>query len=275
MNAYEAKLEARRERLEARATKLRIESSNLYGRASSMASIIPFGQPILVGHHSEGKDRRYRGRIDSTFRKAFALSDKAAEVAGRAASVGTGGISSDDEDAVAKLREKLVKLEKTQESMKSTNKLVKKNDRAGLAKLGFSEDEIHGLFKPDFAGRIGFASFEITNNGANIRRIKERIEQLEALATKPVMETLEGTLPDGNGWTITEDAEDNRIVVRFDEKPSKETLLKLKRNGFKWSPTRGAHVRMRGGYALFYAKDAVGADVPSEDVTSEDAASNV
>ena len=42
-----------------------------------MASAIPFGQPILVGHHSEGRDRRYRDRIHNTFGKAFATMDKA------------------------------------------------------------------------------------------------------------------------------------------------------------------------------------------------------
>jgi hypothetical protein len=264
MNAYEEKQEARRERLEARATKLRIEASDLHGKARSMASIIPFGQPIHVGHHSEGSDRRFRGRIHSTFGKAFAAQSKAEEMARRADSVGSGGISSDDEDAVAKLREKIAKAEAFQNTSKAVNKLVKKNDRAGLAALGYKESTIDALFTPDFAGRVGIPSYSLTNNNANIRRMKQRIENLEAMAVKPVMETLEGTLSDGNGWTITEDAEDNRIIVRFDEKPSKEMLLKLKRNGFKWSPTRGAHVRMRGGYALFYAKDAVGADVASD-----------
>lgn len=34
-------------------------------QARSMASVIPFGQPILIGHHSERRDRAYRGRIHS------------------------------------------------------------------------------------------------------------------------------------------------------------------------------------------------------------------
>jgi hypothetical protein len=259
MNAYESKQEARRERLEARSIKLKLEADSLYGRASKMADIIPFGQPILVGHHSEGRDRRYRGRISSTFRKAFALSDKAAEAAGRAASVGTGGISSDDEDAIEKLREQLSCLELRQEQLKSANKLLKKRDRTGLLAFGYTEDQVDALFTPDCRGKVGSIGIG-TNKLANMRRIKQRIANLEALASTPVMETLEGTLPDGNAWTIREDAEENRIIISFNEKPSKEMLLKLKRNGFKWSPTRGAHVRMRGGYALFYAKEAVGAN---------------
>jgi hypothetical protein len=253
MNAYEAKQEARRERLEDRSHKLTIEAGDLYGRARSMADIIPFGQPILVGHHSEGRDRNYRGRIHGTFAKAFAAQNKAQELARRAESVGSGGISSDDQDAITKLRDKIATLEALQERMKTANKAVKKKDRVALAKQDFTEEQIDGLFTPDFCGRVGFASFEITNNGANIRRMKERIEHLEALAVKVVMEPLEG-----DGWSITEDAEDNRIVIRFDEKPSKEVLAQLRSSAFKWSPTRKAHIRMRSDYAIHLAKEIVG-----------------
>jgi hypothetical protein len=102
MNSYEEKQAARKARLEDRASSAQAESATVYKRAKTMASAIPFGQPILVGHHSEGRDRNYRGRIHGTFGKAFALSDKAEHYAQKAASVGTGGISSDDPDAVIK-----------------------------------------------------------------------------------------------------------------------------------------------------------------------------
>ena len=57
------------------------------GTARSMASVIPFGQPILVGHHSEGRDRRYRARIDNNFRKAFEEKTRADELRRRAESI--------------------------------------------------------------------------------------------------------------------------------------------------------------------------------------------
>jgi Domain of unknown function (DUF3560) len=37
--------------------------------ADNLASVIPFGQPILVGHHSERRDRTYRNQIDRNYRK--------------------------------------------------------------------------------------------------------------------------------------------------------------------------------------------------------------
>ncbi len=52
-------------------------SDQLYNEASKMASAIPFGQPILVGHHSEKRDRNYRDKIHNKFGKAFEEMDKA------------------------------------------------------------------------------------------------------------------------------------------------------------------------------------------------------
>lgn len=66
-----ARSEARVERLQERAQRRGAASDALYERASDMAAGIPFGQPILVGHYSEGRDRRYRDRIQRTYRKAF------------------------------------------------------------------------------------------------------------------------------------------------------------------------------------------------------------
>ncbi len=49
MNSYEMKQQARRDRLMARARRLRAMAEGLAQRAHEQASVIPFGQPILVG----------------------------------------------------------------------------------------------------------------------------------------------------------------------------------------------------------------------------------
>lgn len=54
-------------------------------KADSLAKMLPLGQPILIGHHSEGKMRRHFDRIDQTTRAAIAASEEAREVAERAA----------------------------------------------------------------------------------------------------------------------------------------------------------------------------------------------
>ena len=45
------------------------------------------GQPILVGHHSEKGDRRYREKIHNTFGKSFEKKDKAKYYADKAESI--------------------------------------------------------------------------------------------------------------------------------------------------------------------------------------------
>ncbi|WP_423383670.1 DUF3560 domain-containing protein [Burkholderia sp. LMG 32019] len=169
MNKFQQRQLDRRTRLEARASKARSASQIVYSAAKQMAAVIPFGQAVLVGHHSEWRDRNYRERIHRTFGKSFALADHADELDRRAAAVGKGGISSDDPDAVVKLRAQLVAMEERHDQMKRTNALVRRDDRAGLARMGYKLDAIDKLFTPDFAGRVGFASYEISNSSANIR----------------------------------------------------------------------------------------------------------
>lgn len=242
MNSYEQKIERRRERFEALAEKAKRESSQAYETSQKMASIIPMGQPILVGHHSEGRDRRYRDRIWNTMGKSVQLERKAAYYEERAASVGKGGISSDDPEALDKLRAKVANLENLQEKMKAANKAIRSNKTpetriAALVALGFSEGVAEKLLVPDYCGRVGFADYETKNNNANIRRLKGRIIELEAIQKREDREE------EAEGYTYREDSEEGRVMFIFTGKPSEEIRNTLKRGGFKWSPSRGAWVR--------------------------------
>lgn len=104
MNRYEWKQEQRRQRLEARADRLRAEGNARFNSGMERLRAIPFGQPILVGHHSERRDRNYRSKAVAAVDKGIALNKAAEKVAARAEAVGTGGISNDDPDAVVKLK---------------------------------------------------------------------------------------------------------------------------------------------------------------------------
>lgn len=220
--------------------------------------LIPFGQPILIGHHSENRDRNYRKRIHHTYGKAYELGNKADYYAQKAATVGTGGISSDDPQAIAKLRTQLVALRARQDLMKKANASIRrhKDDEAAqiaaLAELdGVTEDTARELVKPDFAGRIGFASYQLSNNNANIRRIVARIKELERIAERTTTEKA------GDGYTYREDPEENRAMFLFDGKPAKDTRDTLKKNGFRWSPRRGAWVRQLTGNAQWAARRVI------------------
>ena len=103
---YEDKQNARRERYEELSERASQESAQAHKTFRDKMSAIPFGQPILVGHHSEQRDRRYREKAWDTLGKAVKLSDKADYYESKAKSVGKAGISSDDANAIAKLAQK-------------------------------------------------------------------------------------------------------------------------------------------------------------------------
>src|SRR5436305_2057798 len=124
-NDYEERQERRRERLEDRAQKARDEAQARFNTADRMASVIPFGQPILVGHHSERSDRNYRNRIHNHMDKGCEALDRAKDLERRASSVGHGGISSDDPDAISKLEIELARYERNQQLQKDANKIIK------------------------------------------------------------------------------------------------------------------------------------------------------
>lgn len=253
MNDYEAKLEARRERYEARAAKAEGESKQAFGRAHDLAGVIPLGQPILVGHHSEARHRAHIKRTDQAMRKAVESDKKASYYAGKAASVGTGGISADDPDAGDKLQNKLAKREAMQADMKAINKIVRKHktfeDRyTAVVEAGYSASVAQNASEPDFMGRLGFPGYALSNNNAEIRRLKKRIAEQTQAAERDDQEI------DGDGYTMRKDTDENRVMFEFPGKPDTDTRTVLKQNGFKWSPSRMAWVRKWTGNAEFAAK---------------------
>jgi hypothetical protein len=250
MNAYEQKQQARKDRLEERAAGASQNSDAAYRAAHRATEGIVMGQPILIGHHSESRHRGALKRADNNMRKCVDESKRAEELARRAAAVGTGGISSDDPDAVQKLRDQLATLAANQEQMKAANKVVKskKSDEDKIAALvaqGFTEASAAGLLKPDYARRVGFPSFTLTNNNANMRRIEQRIKDLEAQAQR------ESKSIEADGYTYHEDTDENRVMFRFPDKPAQDVREQLKGNGFRWSPSRNAWVRQLTGNGIF------------------------
>ncbi|WP_440063900.1 DUF3560 domain-containing protein [Streptosporangium sp. OZ121] len=82
------RLDDRRHALARKAEKRGGEADAAFNRADQIAERFAGGQPILVGHHSEGRARRDRDRVDQAMRTGLDKSKEAKEVARRANAVG-------------------------------------------------------------------------------------------------------------------------------------------------------------------------------------------
>lgn len=253
---YHSRIEAKRERLELAADRAASRAASAYKRAdmSEEATGIPFGQPILVGHHSEGRHRAAIKRADNAMRTSIEEGKKADYYASRAEGLGTHGVSSDDPDGIEKLTEKLAKLEASQTMMGEANKLARKRDITGLVALGLPlvlATQICTV--PSWGGKFrAFEPYQLSNNSAVIRSTKQRIESLKAVAT---IETK--TVETNVGVTLVENAEANRVQLVFGDKPNEETRKMLKGYGFRWSPTEGAWQRLLNNAGRWAAKCAI------------------
>ncbi len=252
-NNFEERKERRIENAKQIAIKNQKLSEQLHAKAKQMSSVIPFGQPILVGHHSEKSDRRYRDKIHNTFGKSFEAAEKADYYNEKAKTIENNtAISSDDPHAITKLKEKLNNLEKLQSFMKAANKCIRTKNKDAFLKLEYgSEETWQKLNTPDYLNRLGFPGYALTNNMANIRRITKRVQQLEKLES---LTTTEITIGDNR---VVANAEANRVQIFFPAKPEESIRHQLKQNGFRWSPSEGAWQRHLSQYAFRIAKEII------------------
>ena len=155
-------------------------------------------------------------------------------------STGMGGISADDPQAVSKLEKKLEKLEASQELMKAVNAYYRKHGTLdGCPHL--TEKGIENL-KADMASswhyeKKPFQSWQLSNNNAEIRRLKDRIEEL------PRHKEAAYVGWEFEGGTVEINREANRLQIYFEGKPDATVRDELKSNGFRWSPKAEAWQR--------------------------------
>ena len=125
----------------------------------------------------------------------------------------------------------------------AANKIIrsKKNDaeKIDLLKgLNISEKAACELLIPDWCGRKGFADYQLKNNGANIRRMRDRLAELEKKAVATMKVTARA-----DGIRVVENTDDDRLQIFFPGKPDAGTIKKLKAKAFHWSPRNGCWQR--------------------------------
>jgi len=234
---HEERRDGRADRLRARSEKAMRESSSRMKSAEQIRDRFWMGQPILVGHHSEKRMRNDQKRMWDHERKAHELHSKAKNLAQRAASAESNtAISSDDPEALTRLREKLAELEAEREEIKRKNRLA----RAG--KLSDKENPENPPHLQSIAGKRVYPmrGYVLTNLGANIKRVKERIETLSKRQGRQAREVSRG------GVRVVENGDVSRVQVFHDEIPPKEHRVWLKRHGFRWARSEQAWQRQLG-----------------------------
>lgn len=165
-------------------------------------------------------------------------------------STGMGDISADDPQAVQKLEAKLEKLQAAQDTMKAVNAYYRKHKTLdGCPNL--SAESIEKM-KAEMSSQWHiedkpYPSWALSNNNAEIRRVKGRIAEL----TKKQETAYAGWEFDGG--TVEANREDNRLQIFFEEKPDEKTRETLKENGFRWSPKAGAWQRQLNDNAIYVA----------------------
>lgn len=213
---FDAKKERKIVSFSALAVKKADEAKAAMKKSDDMFSCIPFGQPILVGHHSENSDRNFRNKAWNLIGKSIELNNIAEHYAHKADLAENGSaISSDDPDAIAKLEAKLAK-------MKLDHDAIKKRPHKG---------------------------WELSNSSQNMRSVKKRIDYLKSLDKIPDMNL------ENNGIKLVVDKIENRVKLFFPGKPSPDVISKLKSNGFKWSHYGKCWQRMLNSWSISLAKE--------------------
>jgi uncharacterized protein DUF3560 len=222
---YRERRLAKAERLREWAEKRETKAAAAFETADRMASVIPFGQPILVGHHSEGRDRRYRDRIGRNMDAGLEHSQKARDMARRADGIeaaAAGAIYSDDPDAVEALEARLEALEAERERYKAHNREMRKPGACDHP----ADCDCRSRFPRDCkCTRHPLPAYVLQNLSGNIKRNRDRLEALK-------IDQRRAQRCEDAGGIAVEPAGDGYVCVTFSEKPAQEVRDALKGAGF-------------------------------------------
>lgn len=238
------RLERKLEKREQWAESARNQAAASHKKVDDIFSVIPMGQPILVDHYSARGHINAIKKADKAMEKSYEATKRAEEHESKAEGLARQletSIFSDDADAIEKLEAKIKNLEQLQEEMKEANKILRDKKTTDeqkaekLKALGLSDESIKQVMEPPahaWWGK-GFASFALSNNNAEIRRLKQRIEDIKKRNARQA--EAEAT-PNGvkvdrfkGQWNEIE-----YCRVTFAEKPDYSIIKDLKANGFYW-----------------------------------------
>lgn len=160
-------------------------------------------------------------------------------------------------------RKNLEAREKAHEQMKQANAVIRRSKSRdemfeGIREIfpNFSFEQIAKIIDPQSFSGMGFARFELTNNLANIKRLRERVAILESKEVKKEMgDNKELSF---EGGRIVSDYTEDRVMIHHDNKPEAEVIGRLKKSGFRWSPKNKAWQRKLTRSGIYDALRIIG-----------------
>jgi hypothetical protein len=225
--------------------------ANYLGRYRSWLGALGRTMSPMIAGPSNFPTRRNQKRLDTEKRRLDELIDfepRALRAAIRAIK------KVDAPPRATALELKLAEAEKRQEMMKAANKIVKSKKLTDAQKIEQLTPLVGAraaeLLEPDFCGRLGFPDYRLKNNNANIRRMRE---QLEDYKRRDQRTTTERTIGDVQ---VIENAQADRLQIFFPGKPDAAIRDALKSRGFRWAPSEGAWQRQLTPAAV-YAADQI------------------
>jgi hypothetical protein len=273
LDDYQTMLEHARERLEKAATtneaKARVDAlfedyrAGLRARYSTWLSAHAGIMSILVTGRGNFPVERMRKKNDAVDRKREDMQ----AWSGRALLAMEKELKGTSLEAmggpVAALEREIVKCETAQATWKAINLALRKkgtdDEKAAriVADFGYSEKTARKLLEPDELGNVGIPSYLLTNNNAQIKRLKERLTQEAARA---VVE--EADFP-FEGGVVSYDPDAERLRVKFDSRVPREMYDRLKSSGFVFSHTLGTFQRKLTGNAVRATELLLGISLPA------------
>lgn len=228
------RLERKLDRREEWAGKARARSEQRFSSAGALADRIPFGQPILSGHHSERHARRDAERIHNGMAAGVAEAKLADHHAAKASGLAIAlerSVFSDDEDAIAKLEERIAAAEKNAERDTAINKAWRKGGAEAVRALGYGDKLVETIATTMAQCPWLKSPLSTTGTRAAIRRDRERIEEIKRRQARAASAEASGGV---SVERLGSYGPDSYVRVTFAEKPSSETLDALRAAGFSW-----------------------------------------
>lgn len=197
---------------------------------------IPFGQPILVGHHSEKRHRRALENSWNAMGRAVELSDKAKrheQVADTLRDRLETTIFSDDENAIAELEARITEREAERDGIKAFNASCRKGAPDVMLLSDHWRTRYEALYK-----RGPLPAYALSNLSGRIKTDRDRIKSIRYQSVRSAKAEAAG------GMFISRSTDNEYCNVTFAEKPDRSVIEALKAARFYWGGgTWGGHTK--------------------------------